>query len=55
VNDRAGRLVANAQSSEKVTSLSVTTTSGTSIYALDTDLVDLRALRIGTDKYARSR
>jgi hypothetical protein len=53
VNDRVGRLVGEGQATEQTRNLTATTTSGANLITLDTDTLDVRALRIGDDPYSR--
>lgn len=53
VNERTGRMVSEAEYRMKNTPLTATTVSGTNVYSLDTDTVDLSKVWIGTDPYTR--
>jgi hypothetical protein len=50
LNERQGRMVSEAEYLLEVKSIG-TTVSGTSAYTLDADLVDLRAIQVGSGRY----
>jgi hypothetical protein len=53
-NERAGRMVAEAEFRVRDGALTATTVAAQNAYNLDADTVDVRSVRIGTDRYDRA-